>query len=193
MSTLLTATDWHLPRQPAGLRFGRETFQPEGVDADRWSVQWVLKRNCSLSPRQALGVFASLCALSLSIAGLLWTQGATLVLPFAGLELAALGGAMLLYARHAADSESIALRGNALTVEHASAGRVRRVSFAPAWVRVEPRHGDRSLIELTGQGRRIAIGRFVQPELRAQLADELRWALRRWHQRTGPATRTTDI
>jgi uncharacterized membrane protein len=44
---------------------------------------------------------------------------------------------------------------------------------------VEPEHGDGSLIELSGQGQRIVVGRFVRPELRRQLADELRWALRR--------------
>jgi uncharacterized membrane protein len=40
-------------------------------------------------------------------------------------------------------------------------------------------HGDRSLIELSGEGRRIAVGRFVRPESRRALADELRAALRR--------------
>lgn len=38
---------------------------------------------------------------------------------------------------------------------------------------------DGSLIELSGQGRSIAVGRFVRPELRRGLADELGAALRR--------------
>ena len=71
-----------------------------------------------------------------------------------------------------------------LTVELASGNRLRRVAFQPHWVRVEPRSGDRSLIELSGQGQRVAVGRFVRPELRRQLAEELRWALRRWQQRS---------
>ena len=156
------------------LRFGRE------IDAGERSVQWLLKRNCSASPRQALAVFCSLCAVSLLIAAGFWLQGATLVMPFAWLELFALGAAVLVYARHAADSESIRLQPGRLTVEHSSGGHVRRVEFAAQWVRVEPEHGDRSLIELSGQGERISVGRFVRPELRRQLADELRWALRRW-------------
>jgi uncharacterized membrane protein len=109
-----------------------------------------------------------------------WVQGATLVMPFAWLEMLALGAALLIYARHAADSESIQLRAGRLTVEHVSGRHVERAEFASDWVRVEPDHGERSLIELSGQGQRIAIGRFVRPELRRQLADELRWALRRW-------------
>jgi uncharacterized membrane protein len=156
------------------LRFGRET------DAGERSVQWLLKRNCSATPRQVLGFFGSLCAVSLVIAGFFWAQGATLVMPFAWAELAAVGTALVLYARHATDSESIRLQPGRLTVEHACGRHVKRVEFAPAWVRVEPEHGDRSLIELSGQGQQISVGRFVRPELRRQLADELRWALRRW-------------
>ncbi len=58
--------------------------------------------------------------------------------------------------------------------------RTEQADFAaPAWVRVEPADRDGSLIELSGEGRRIAVGRFVRPELRPALADELRAALRR--------------
>ena len=159
------------------LRFGRES-----VSGER-SVQWLLRRNCSITPRQMLGFFASVCALSLAIGGFFWRQGATLVLPFAWIELLAVGAALFVYTRHATDSESIRLQPGRLTVEHACGRRVERVEFVPAWVRVEPELGDRSLIELSGQGLRISVGRFVRPELRRQLAEELRWALRRWQSR----------
>jgi uncharacterized membrane protein len=161
----------------APLRFGRESGAADG------SMQWLLKRNCSLAPRQLLAFYASLCLLSLSIAGLFWLRGATLVMPFAGIELLSIGTALLLYARHAADREVIRLLPGRLTVRRVHGPHVEQVEFVPAWVRVEPESGDRSLIELSGQGRRIAIGRFVRPELRRQLADELRWALRRWQGR----------
>jgi uncharacterized membrane protein len=168
------------------LRFGREV-----VVAGERSVQWLLKRNCSATPRQMLGFFGSLAVLSLAIGAFFWIQGATLVMPFAWIELSALGVALVLYARHATDSESIHLRPGRLTVEYACGRHVEHVEFAPAWVRVEPELGDRSLIELSGQGRRIAVGRFVRPELRRQLADELRWALRRWQLVQPPAAVAT--
>jgi uncharacterized membrane protein len=167
-------------------RFGRELVSRDeagpasGDPSGERSVEWLLKRNCSLAPRQLLLFYVSLCALSLMIGALFWLQGAPLVMPFAGLELMAVGAALLVYSRHATDNESIRLRRGRLTVECVLGRRVDRVEFAPAWVRVEPEHGDRSLIELSGQGRRIAVGRFVRPELRRQLAEELRWALRRW-------------
>ena len=162
------------PASAARLRFGRESAAGEG------SVQWLLKRNCSLAPRQLLASYLGLCAVCLLIAIGFWLQGAVLVLPFAGLELLTVGAAMLVYGRHAGDNERIRLQPERLTVERASAGQVERVEFAPSWVRVEPEHGDSALIELTGQGQRILVGRFVRPELRRQLAEELRWALRRW-------------
>ena len=143
-------------------------------------MQWLLKRNCSMTPRQFLGFFLSLCLLSMVIAGAFWMFGAPFVAPFAGVEVLGLAAAMLIYAQHAADSECIRLQEGRLTVEHACGHHTDRVEFAPAWVRVEPEHGDLSLIELSGQGQRIAVGRFVRPELRRQLADELRWALRSW-------------
>ena len=185
MSASTLPAPFRIPLQASGFRFGLESVPDAATgESGEWSVVWQLKRNCSMAPRQLLWFYASLCVLSLGIAGVFWAQGAKMVLPFAGIELLMFGVALLVYGRHAADSERIALAGDALTVEHASGSRVRRVSFQPQWVRVEPQHGDRSLIELSGQGQRIAVGRFVRPEFRRQLAEELRWALRRWQQRT---------
>lgn len=168
-----------IARTPAvsPLRFGRES------ESGEHSVRWVLKRNCSITPRQMLWFFASLSVVSLAIGGLFWAQGATLVLPFAWIELIAVAAALFVYTRHATDSEHIELQPGRLIVEHACGRRVERVEFASSWVRVEPESGDRSLIELSGQGLRISVGRFVRPEMRRQLADELRWALRRWQSR----------
>ena len=113
-----------------------------------------------------------------------WTQGARLVMPFAWLELLAVGAALLVYARHATDSESIALRRRPADrrAGQRQPGAARGLPAALGARRAAA--GDRSLIELSGQGRRVAIGRFVRPELRRQLAEELRWALRRWQQRS---------
>jgi uncharacterized membrane protein len=143
-----------------------------------WGFEWVLKRNCSLAPRQLMAVFASLCVVSLGIAAVCWALGATLVMPFAWLELIAVGAAIYTYAQHATDRERIALSEGRLLVEHEHGGRVDRAEFRPEWVRVEPCSDDRSLIELSGQGQRIAVGRYVRPELRRGLAQEFRRALR---------------
>ncbi|MGE4242912.1 DUF2244 domain-containing protein [Ramlibacter sp.] len=142
------------------------------------AIHWFLKRNCSVTPAQLGWLYASLCVVSLSIAAFFWFQGAFLVLPFAWLELAAVGFAFLVYSRHAADGEHILLQGGRLVVELESAGRLERAEFRRDWVRVEPGAGDRSLIEVSGQGQRVSVGRFLRPELRPALAQELRRALR---------------
>ncbi len=142
------------------------------------SIQWALKRNCSVTPVQLGWFYASLCVISLGIASFLWLQGATMVLPFAWLELAAVGAAFVVYARHATDGERISLQGPRLVVELENAGRLQRAEFHRDWVRVEPRSDDHSLIEVSGRGRTVRVGRFVRPELRPALAQEIRRALR---------------
>lgn len=101
-----------------------------------------------------------------------------MIMPFAWLELALIGMAFLVYARHAADGERIVLNGGQLVVEQIKAGKLLRAEFNREWVRVEPHVDDRSLIELSGQGRRVHIGRHIRPELRSVLAKEIRMALR---------------
>ena len=104
---------------------------------------------------------------SLGIATGFWVQGALLVMPFAWLELLAVGIGFLVYARHAADREQISLRDRHLVIELEQAGKLKRMEFRREWVRVEPK-----------QGQSIQVGRYVRPELRPLLAREIRMALR---------------
>jgi uncharacterized membrane protein len=142
------------------------------------NIHWFLKRNCSLSPTRLGWLYLSLCVISLGIGTMFWLKGARMVLPFAWVELAAVGAAFLAYGRHAADGERISLEGGRLVVELENAGRLERSEFNGAWVRVEPTTGHRSLIRLSGQGRSVDVGRYVRPELRPALASEIRRALR---------------
>jgi uncharacterized membrane protein len=142
------------------------------------NIRWFLKRNCSVTPVQLGWLYGSLCAVSLGIGIFFWYQGAVLVLPFAGIELAAVGAAFLAYARHATDRETISLEGRQLVVELESAGHHERAEFDRDWVRVEPGVSDRSLVELSARGRRVNVGRYLRPELRPVLAQEIRKALR---------------
>ena len=101
-----------------------------------------------------------------------------MIMSFAWLELLAVGAAFLVYARHARDSEIITLHGPSLVVELETGGRTERAEFSREWVRVEPRSGDGSLIQVSGQGRTVVVGRHLRPELRPALAREIRLALR---------------
>ena len=140
-------------------------------------MAWHLRRNCSVTPRQLGLLYGSLCLVSLSIGLWFWWMGARLVIGFAGLELLALGAAFLVYARHAADGETVLLQGGRLIVEKECAGRRERLEFGSAQVRIADVTDEQSLIEVSAHGRRVQIGRHVRPEWRSALAGELRRAL----------------
>lgn len=142
-------------------------------------LQWTLRRNCSVTPAQLGWTFAMLCTVSMSVSGFFWFFGAPLVLPFAALELTALGIAFLVYARHAADGERIHLANGRLLVEQEVAGRVQRSEFDSCWVQVVPLEGRHPLIEVRSGARSVQVGRHLHAELRPALASELRQALRR--------------
>lgn len=141
-------------------------------------VHWLLRRNCSVTPLQLVWTYVALCVASIGIGLFFWFQGATLVIPFASLELIAVGLAFYVYARHSTDGEHIALLDNRLVVELECGGKLEKAEFQRGWVRVEPRASDTSLIELSERGRTIQVGRYIRPELRPQLAREIRSALR---------------
>jgi uncharacterized membrane protein len=168
LSFLLSTSDFRF--RFATVRMPGEPNAPE--------MQWQLRRNCSVTPAQLLQLYISLCVVSLGIATLFWVQGAYLILPFAWLEVMVVGAAFLIYARHARDGEKIMLQGSRLVVELETAGRIERAEFERQWVRVEPKGSDGSLIEVSGQGHRVSIGRHLRPELRPALAREIRFALR---------------
>jgi len=160
------------PGAAAAWRFAK------ALDNGAVGLQWVLKRNCSITPGQLFGTYVALCIVSLAIAlGFTW-YGASPVLAFAGIELLLVGAALLVYARHAADQERITLADGALSVEHQRGQQTERTLYRAAWVRIEPRHGEGSLVELSGDGRRSYVGRYLRPEMRTPLAQELRVALR---------------
>lgn len=135
--------------------------------------EWLIKRNCSLAPRQLAVIFGSLAAVSLGIAAMFATRGAWLVLPFAFIEVLALGTAFVVYARHAADYERIVLCRDCLLVETCRAERLRREECAAAWARVEYSGSRRELVGLVVSGRRIDVGHFVPESDRRLLARQL--------------------
>lgn len=143
------------------------------------ALQWLQRRNCSITPRQLGLVYASLCTVSLMIGAFFFLQGAPLVLAFTGLELLGVGCALLLFARHAGDREVLTLVGRSLQVEQCIGTRVQRTDLAAEWTSVEPAAGQGSLVELSARGQQVRVGRFLRPELRGAFARELRHALRR--------------
>lgn len=103
-----------MSQPPPAFRFATLPVSGSGGHA---TVQWLLKRHCSVTPAQLGWVYLSLCMMLLGIAMFAWSRGATLVMPFAAAEMVAVGIAFLLYAWHATGSECIVLQGDRLLVE----------------------------------------------------------------------------
>ncbi len=180
MSVSAVPAPW-APVPRTGSSFGRRLLNPG--PGGRPALQWPLRRNCSITPRQLGAVFLSLCVVSVAVSAFFVAQGAPYVAAFAGIELLAVGVAMLVFARHAGDHETITLEGRSLHVEQSLGSQVRHTHLDTEWLAVEPAAGQGSLVQLRGRGGSVRVGRFVRPELRAALAQELRTALRR-----GPET-----
>ena len=135
----------------------------------------ILKRNCSISPAELAGVFGALAAVALAIGAAFALAGAWLVLPFAGLEIAALAMAYLAYARRAADYERIELAAGRLTVEVAEAQRMSRHEMEARRARV---YVENDCVVLRGAGQELQLGRHLDAERRAEFAARLQERLR---------------
>ena len=140
--------------------------------------EWLLKRNCSLSPRQVAKAYGALSATVLGIGAAFALQGVWFVFAFALIETGAVMLALLHYARHATDREHIALSGGCLLIERIEGGHVHAVRLDPCWTRVSVPSRRRSLIRLEARGVQVDVGGFVGEEARLKVAHELRRELR---------------
>ncbi len=112
-------------------------------------------------------------------------MGAWLVLPFVGLEIAALAYAFYYVNRHEADYESISIDENSLVIERCVGEKVNQQVINPYWVKVvqqELANGELHLY-LQSHGKEIEVGRYLTRKQRELLAKQLK-------QRTGHLNRS---
>ena len=140
--------------------------------------EWMLKRNCSLSPRQVGKAYGLLCAFVLTIGTAFALRGIWFVFAFAVLEIVVFAVALLHYARHATDLEHIALSDSCLLVERIEAGELQQTRLNPYWTRIGLPSRQHHLIRLESCGVSIEVGAFVSQEERDKVAQELRRELR---------------
>ncbi len=104
------------------------------------------------------------------------------ILPFLGLDVAALAGAFWLNNRAARMHERVVLDDGALTITHvAPSGRAVVWAFEPAWVQVAVEESRRAAgrVTVTTHGKGVALGEFLTPAERRAMASALNEALRR--------------
>ncbi|MDP3621391.1 MAG: DUF2244 domain-containing protein [Polynucleobacter sp.] len=98
---------------------------------------WLMKRNCSFSPKQVGYFYASIVAFSLMVAGYFWLFGVWMILIFTCIEITALTIALYIYSRHALDYEKITIDGKRLQIEKSWGGKVDTLEFNTAWARID--------------------------------------------------------
>jgi uncharacterized membrane protein len=140
--------------------------------------EWLLKRNCSLTPRQLAKAYLLLCCGSFGVAVAFTLQGLWIVLAFSLVEMTVVGAALLHYSRHALDREHIALTERCLLVERVRGERIEQVRLDPYWTRITLPESRRDLIGLESKGTHVTVGAFVTDEQRQRVARELRRELR---------------
>lgn len=177
MSAALAHGSWLRPQRPTTAALGREIVLTSQPGTPR-ALQWLLTRGGTDRPRQMRGVYFALCLLTLAMTGFFSWRGARAATAIGGLGLAAVAAAVHFRARHAGDRETLTLVGRSLAVEQCFGSHVQRTDFAAEWLTVEPAAGQGSLIELSGRGQTVRVGRLLKPELRPAFARELRQALR---------------
>ena len=72
---------------------------------------WLMKRNCSFSPKQVGLFYLSIVSSSLLVAGYFLFIGVWMIIIFTSIEILALTIALYVYTRHALDYEKITIVG----------------------------------------------------------------------------------
>lgn len=139
---------------------------------------WVLRKNCSFTPRQVLAFYLSLTVVALGIAAYFAWRGLWLVLPFAVVENLGLALALLYYAWHALDRDCIWLHDGQLRIDLVRADCVTQYRFPACWARLEWRGRRGDMLWLCHGNQAVRVGTYVTPKQRRRFAAELRTALR---------------
>ena len=151
------------------------------IDVFGDSCQFVLRSNYTFPWRTAVAFFSGISLVSLSISAGFVLAGAWPVLPFAGLELSALGAALYLTGQRSRLREVITIRNGVVEIQQGHGRPVRSHRLQRGWARVQLRRprieGQPARLVISSHGREIEIGRQLTEPERRQLARELGWQL----------------
>lgn len=146
----------------------------------------IARPNNSLSPENSLKLMVVLAIVSFVVALGFAHAGAWLVLPFAGLELAAFAYAFYYVYLHSSDFESIAIDGDRVIIEKRSFRETSVTEFQRYWMQVHVRNIGRgkgvvskSGLFIGSHGKEVEFGKhFINDEQRVALAHELKQKLK---------------
>jgi uncharacterized membrane protein len=151
----------------------------DGSAADNPVFSLIAKRNCSLQSAGRWRAFWFIALVSGLIALAFASIGAWPIVPFTGLELAALYIAFRRFSRDAGDYEQVTIQGDHLVVESITRGRLRRFESNRFWTQVVVRKDVWSCqVALRSHGREIEFGTLLSDDARLAAARRLEDLLR---------------
>ena len=151
------------------------------IDSFNASHRIMIRPNCSLPWRETVQFYIGIVIVSFSIAFAFAMKGMWLILPFAGLEMLALGVALYIVARRGMRWQMLDIRENDVDIVDCVNSRKSCSSFQRAWVRVyfeaAAIRGHPSRLYLGSHGRSTEIGEYLTEQEKRKLAQQLREAL----------------
>lgn len=148
-----------------------------------------LRPHRSLGPRGFLLLMGLVIAVNFAAGMAFLLLGAWPVLAFCGLDVLLVWLAFRYSYRQARAREYLRLDAGGLTIRRTDMrGRESVIRLQPYWLRVDCAEEDETArIRLCSHGRATAVGDFLGPPERRELAEALREALWRWRQPGGNA------
>ncbi|MCO6413162.1 MAG: DUF2244 domain-containing protein [Thiogranum sp.] len=153
--------------------------QFDSLDASR---RFMIRPNCSMPWRAVKRFYFGMVLVSVGIASIFAFHGAWMILPFAGLEMLALGSALYVVALRGCRWQTISIRSNSVDIAEGRSGNGRQQTFRRAWAQVDmqpaPVEGHPARLVIRSHGQAVEIGSYLNETEKLRLAQELREALR---------------
>lgn len=146
-------------------------------DSGETKKGFVVMPNKAMPWQQLVWLYCVIASFTIGVALGFFSQGLTLVLPFAGLEVVALGAALYISAWRGGVKEVISVTGDKIRIEIGHDSPEQRHELNRAWAQVVlqrpwnswyPSH-----LFIRSHGRQVEIGRFLNESERQGLAKEL--------------------
>jgi uncharacterized membrane protein len=139
---------------------------------------WLFKRNCSFTPKQVGLFYLAQSSFALFVATFFYLRGVWVVLIFTIAVLIVLAIALLIYARHTTDFESIDITGQTLVIRIANGSNIKTFEWNLSWVYVSPRLTDKHLVLMSYRGVECLLGGLLPAYKRQPFLSELKEAIR---------------
>lgn len=134
---------------------------------------WLMKRNCSFSPKQVGLFYISIVCFSMLVASFFLFMGVWMIIIFTTIEILALTIALYVYSRHALDYEKITIQDKQLFFERSWGGKIQQYEFNTIWTKLIRSGRTGRDLALKTSTDEVSIGFFVRVNEQEHFEKEL--------------------